>query len=342
MRLSTFVAKRLILSIFVLLGLSILIFYLSRILPGDVPRMILGPFASQDALQALREQLHLNDPFYVQYFYWLKDAVQMNFGYSYIVTHRPVFNDIIEFLPASLELVFFAAIIEIVGAVVLGMLAGRHANTWVDNVVRVISYIGVAVPSFVVGIVLLLFFGYYWKVFPSMGRLSGMVTEPPRITGFLTIDSLVTGNIPAFLDTIYHLILPGFALALGGLAQDARITRASVVENLNKDYIIAATAHGLPESKITWKYLLKPSLIPTVAILGLDIAALLSNAFLVEVIFIWPGFSKYAMTAMLRKDLNIIVASVLVVGLFFALANIVVDTIVAYLDPRIRFIEKVK
>ena len=342
MRLSTFIAKRLLYSIFVLFGLSLLIFSISRILPGDVARMILGPHAGQDELQALRVQLHLNDPIHLQYYYWISDAIRGNLGYSYIVTHRPVFEDIMEFLPASLELVFFAAVIEILGAIVLGMLAGRHANTWIDNIVRVISYIGVAVPSFVVALILLLVFGYYWRVFPAIGRLSAWVTEPPRITGFLTIDSLATGNVLAFFDAIYHMIIPGFSLALGGLAQDARITRASVVENLNKDYITAAISHGLPESKITLKYLMKPSLIPTVAILGLDIAALLSNAFLVEVIFNWPGFSRYAMTAMLRKDLNIIVASVLVVGLFFAIANIIVDIIVAYLDPRIRFIERAK
>jgi peptide/nickel transport system permease protein len=341
MRLITFIGKRLIYSIFVLLGLSILIFTLSRVLPGDVARMIMGSRADEGQLIILREQLHLNDPLYVQYGYWLRDALQLNLGNSYIITKQPVLYDIIHKLPPSLELVFFAAAIEIVGAIVLGMLAGRRANTWVDNVVRLISYVGVAVPSFVVAIVLIVVFANYWRIFPSSFNLS-LSIELPRITGFVTIDSLLTGNVRAFFDAIYHLILPGFALALGGLAQDARITRSSVVDNLNKDYINSAISHGLPESKITLKYLMKPSLIPTVSILGLDVAALLSNAFMVEMIFNWPGFSKYAMQGMLQKDLNIIVSSVLVVGLFFALTNIVVDVVVAYLDPRIRFVEKAK
>ncbi len=334
-----FLLRRIGFSVFVLFGLSILIFIIARVLPGDPARMALGPRAPQWAVDNLREELHLNDPIWAQYFYWVRDAFSGSLGRS-LFTRRDVASDILEFLPATLELVIFAATIQIILAISLGMLAGRRANTWVDNLVRVVSYVGIAVPSFVFAIIFVLLFGYIWNIFPSMGRLSWGVPRPPTITGMLTVDSLITGHFATFGNALWHIILPGFALSIGGMAQEARITRSSVVENLNKDYIVSATSHGIPERKIMSKYLLKPSLIPTISIMGLDIASLIGNAFLVELIFNWPGFSRYGVNAMLNKDLNAIVGVVVVIGLVFALGNIVVDAIIAYLDPRIRMMER--
>jgi peptide/nickel transport system permease protein len=225
-------------------------------------------------------------------------------------------------------------------AIPIGMLAGRRANSWFDNLVRVLSYIGVAVPAFVVAIIFLLVFGFMLHIAPSIGRLSPNIVAPPTVTGFITIDSLISGNLAAFFDALVHLILPAIALALGPIAQEARITRSSVVENLNKDYILSTVSHGVPERLLTLKYLLRPSLIPTVSVMGLDISSLIANAFLVELIYNWPGISRYGINAMLRKDLNAIVAVVMIAGIIFAIANIVVDIIVAYLDPRIRYVEK--
>ena len=150
------------------------------------------------------------------------------------------------------------------------------------------------------------------------------------------MDALLTGNPGAFADSVWHLILPAFALALGPIAQEARIMRSSVVENLDKDFTLSEVSHGLPERTITFKYLMKPSLIPTITIYALDISAQIANAFLIETIFIWPGFSKYGLNAMLSKDLNAIVAVVMVAGVMFVIANILVDLVVGYLDPRIR------
>jgi peptide/nickel transport system permease protein len=339
MRMSTFVLKRLSYTVFVLFGLSILIFIIARVLPGDPARLALGPRAPDWAVENLRLQLRLNDPLYIQYFYWVRDALSGSLGVS-LVTRRDVMVDVQDFLPATLELIILAALLDVALSIPIGMVAGRRANSWFDNVVRVLSYIGVAVPAFVVAIIFILVFGFMLHVAPSIGRISPNIAAPPTVTGFMTIDSLISGNMAAFVDVIAHLILPALALSLGLIAQEARITRSSVVENLNKDYILSSVSHGVPERLLTLKYLLKPSLIPTVSVMGLDMASLIGNAFLVELIFNWPGISRYGITAMLRKDLNAIVAVVMIAGIIFAIANIVVDLIVAYLDPRIRMIEK--
>jgi len=339
MRMSTFILKRLSYTVFVLFGLSILIFVIARVLPGDPARLALGPRAPDWAVENLRQQLHLNEPLYIQYFYWLRDALSGSLGQS-LVTRRDVMVDVKDFLPATLELILIAAMLDVALAIPIGMLAGRRANSWFDNIVRVLSYVGVAVPAFVVAIVFLLVFGFMLNIAPSIGRLSPNIPAPPTVTGLITIDSLISGNTAAFFDALAHLILPALALALGCIAQEARITRSSVVENLNKDYILSSVSHGVPERLLTLKYLLRPSLIPTVSVMGLDIASLIANAFLVELIFNWPGISRYGITAMLRKDLNAIVAVVMIAGIMFAIANIIVDLIVAYLDPRIRMVEK--
>lgn len=339
MRMSTFILKRLSYTVFVLFGLSILIFIIARVLPGDPARLALGPRAPDWAVENLRQQLHLNEPLYVQYFYWIRDAVSGSLGES-LVTRRDVMTDVLEFLPATVELITVSALLVVALAIPIGMLAGRRANSWFDNLVRVLSYIGVAVPSFVVAIVFLLVFGFMLNIAPSIGRISPNIVAPPTVTGFLTIDSLISGNMVALFDVLVHLILPSLALALGPIAQEARITRSSVVENLNKDYILSTVSHGVPERLLTLKYLLRPSLIPTVSVMGLDISSLIANAFLVELIYNWPGISRYGINAMLRKDLNAIVAVVMIAGIIFAIANIVVDLIVAYLDPRIRYVEK--
>lgn len=330
-----FLAKRLLFSVFVLLGLSILIFLISRVLPGDPVRMALGPRAPEWAVQKLREQMHLDKPLPVQYYYWLVGALHGDLGQS-LFTRRAVLDDIKEFLPATMELALFAGVIMAVFGILFGAIAGRYSNTWIDNVVRIFSYIGVVTPSFVFAILFLLLFGYLLGWFPTAGRLSPGIPRPPVITGMITFDALITGNWAALGDALWHMVLPALALALGGMAQEARITRSTISDNLKKDYIASAKGFGVPERLVILKYLLKPSLIPTVSILGLDFASLLGNAFLVELIFNWPGFSRYGINAMLRKDLNAIAAVVMVLGVVFVTVNIIVDLVVAWLDPRIR------
>ena len=335
MRLLGFLARRLAHSVFVLLGLSILIFLIARVMPGDPARMALGPRAPEWAVEKFRESMHLDKPLYVQYYYWIRDALHGDFGIS-IYTRRPVAADLKEFFPATLELVLFAGIITAIFGIGLGIISARYANRWPDNVLRIFAYMGVVTPSFVFAIFFLLLFGYLLRLLPTTGRLSPWITPPPTITGVITIDSLITGNFAAFLDALKHLLMPATALALGAVAQESRITRSSMTENLKRDFIALERSQAIPERVIMSKYLLKLSLIPTVSVMGLDIASLFANAFLVELIFNWPGMSRYGINAMLRKDLNAIVAVIMVLGLIFLVVNLIVDLIVAWLDPRIR------
>lgn len=320
---------------FVLLGLSMLIFVIARVMPGDPARTALGARAPQWVVDRLREDMHLNDPLPVQYYFWLRDALQGDFGIS-LFTRREVADDVREFLPASVELVLVAGLITAVGGIGLGTLSARHKDTWIDNLVRVISYAGVVTPAFVFAILFLLLFGLELGWLPAIGRLSEGIAAPPRLTGLMTVDSLLAGRPDAFWDALKHLIMPAAALAMGSLSQEARITRSTMADNLTKDYIGAERALGIPDRIVMGRFLLKPSLIPTVSIFGLDFAASFSNAFLVELIFNWAGLSRYGMNAMLRKDLNAISAVILILGVLFITVNILVDLIVGGLDPRIR------
>lgn len=330
-----FLARRIVYSVFVLLGLSVVIFVIARILPGDPARMAVGARAPQWVVDRIRDHMHLNDPIIAQYGYWLADAVHGDFGLS-LVTQRPVTADIQEFFPASLELVLLSGVMAAVGGITLGTISARYKDTWVDNFVRLFSYLGIVTPSFIFAIFFVLIFGWSLKLFPIIGRLSEQTPIPPLVTGLVTIDALLAGQFSTFLDALKHLVLPALSLAMASIAQEARITRSTMADNLSKDYIASERALGISERVVTGRFLLKPSLIPTVSILGLDIASTFSIAFLVELIFNWPGIARYGMQSMLHKDLNSISAVILVLGAVFVVVNILVDLIVAQLDPRIR------
>ena len=331
----TFIGKRLFQSLFVLFGLSLLIFFIARVMPGDPARAALGHLATEEQVERVREEMHLNDPFPVQYYHWLRNLVRGDLGKS-SYTRRPVTMDLIQYIPATFELILFATLISAIVGQVTGVLAGYFRNSWFDGASRLVSYLGIATPSFVVAIFLLFIFSQVLKLAPGVGRLPIMMTPPPRITGFMTLDSLIAGRLDLALTALKHMILPAISLAVIHIAQEGRITRTSIVENMQKDYITVHKVHGIRTSRLVFKYLLKPSIIPTVTVMGLDFAFLMSNAFLVEMVYMWPGFSRYAVTAMLNKDLNAIVAVVLVIGLTFAMVNLLVDIITMFLDPTIR------
>ncbi|PUA31588.1 MAG: peptide ABC transporter [Candidatus Terraquivivens tikiterensis] len=332
------VFRRAVLSLLSLLGLSLIIFTLARIVPGDPARMALGPRAPEEIVQKYREMLHLNEPIYVQYYYWLTNLFQGKLGIS-LTSFREVSVDIAEFLPATLELMLFVAIIQIAGTLILGTLSGSKPGSILDGALRVFTYVGICVPAFVWGLILQFIFSYVVGVFPATERLSPGITVP-RITGLVTVDALATGNFRAFVDALWHLILPSLALALGAMAQEARILRSAMVENINKDYVLTLLSHGIPGYRIYFKYALKPSVASTIPVIGLDIASLIANAFMVEVIFNWPGISKFGITAMLKKDLNGIVGVVLMAGLIYTVTNVIVDLILTIIDPRLRYGEK--
>jgi len=335
MRLVSFLLRRLVYSVIVLIGLSILIFVLARIVPGDPARMALGANAPKWVVDNLRKEMNLDRPLYIQYVLWLKGVLQGDFGSS-LYTKRPVLEDLAEFLPATVELVIFAGVIMGVGGVLLGILSARYSNSWVDAVIRLLSYIGVVTPSFVFAIIFMLVFGYLWPILPVMGRLSRGIAAPAAVTKMVTLDTLFRGDLKAFFDALKHMVLPGISLALGGLSQEARITRSSLVDNMSKDYILSHISYGIPDRSIWFRFLLKPSLIPTISVFGLDFAVLFANAFLVEMVFNWPGLSRYGINVMLQKDLNAISAVIVVLGAIFVVMNIFTDIVVSFLDPRIR------
>ena len=319
----------------VLVGLSILIFIIARIVPGDPARLALGPRTPEETVQRLRQEMNLDKPIYLQYVLWVNGVLHGDFGKS-LMTRRSVREDIREFLPATLEMVMISALLMIVGGITLGILSAKFSNTWLDGVIRIITYLGIVAPAFVWAIIFMFVFGYLLPIFPITGRLSYGIIEPKFITGMYMIDGFLGGSLNTVKDAFMHLLLPAVALCLGGLAQAARITRSSMTDNMTKDYISAQKAYGIPEKMILFKYLLKPSLIPTISVLGLDIAALFGNAFLVELIFNFSGISKYGIQAMLNKDINVISAVVMILGLVFISVNIAIDIVVAFLDPRIR------
>ena len=331
-------AKRLATSLIVLIGVSILIFAIARIIPGDPARIALGPNATADAVAALREKLHLNDSFVAQYGYFVTDLAHGDLGIS-LYTNRPVTRDIADFLPATLELVLVAGLMMVALGIPLGVASARYRGTWIDHAIRLVTLLGVSAPGFVWAVILMLLFAYFLPIFPIAGRISDAYSFQP-VTGFLLLDTLIRGNVSAFGDAVWHIILPAFALALSGIGQAARLVRSNMVETYNKPYIEMAEAYGFSARRIANRYAFRPSLIPSLTIIGLDFAAMLGNAFLVESVYAWPGLSKYGVAVILRKDLNAIVGTVLIISAMFLIVNIIVDLLVSVVNPRIRLSER--
>ena len=330
-----YIGLRLAQSVFVLFGLSIIIFFIARVVPGDPARAALGFLATREQVEKMRVEMHLDKSFPEQYYYWLRNVLHGDLGTS-VYTKQPVTADLKRYIPATLELILFATLISLVLGQVTGILAGYFRNSWFDGVSRLVSYLGIATPSFVIAILLIFIFSQIFRLAPSVGRIPIMMTAPPTVTGFMVLDGLIAGRPDVAWVALNHLILPAFSLAMIHIAQEGRITRTSIVENLDKDYITMHKVHGLRTSRIVFKYLLRPSIIPTVTVMGLDFAFLMSNAFMVELVFMWPGFARYAVTTMLNKDLNAMVAVVVVIGVTFALVNLLVDILIMFLDPTIR------
>lgn len=331
-------AKRLGTSLIVLIGVSLLIFAIARVIPGDPARIALGPNATPEAVALLRDKLHLDASFFAQYGYFLADLARGDLGVS-LYTNRPVMADIAQFLPATLELVIVSGLMMIAIGLPLGILSARHRGSWVDHTIRLVTMLGVSAPAFVWAVVLMLVFSYFIKLFPIAGRLSDTFTVP-NVTGFMLVDTLLAGNLKAFADAVWHLILPAFALALSGIGQAARLVRSNMVETYERPYIEMAEAYGFPEKRIARRYAFRPSLIPSLTIIGLDLAAMLGSAFLVEAVYAWPGLSRYGVAVILRKDLNAIVGTVLIISAMFLIVNIIVDILVSIINPRIRLSQR--
>ncbi len=328
-----FTLRRISHMVLVLLGISILIFFLARILPGDPARLTLGPEATKEQVQNLRHQLGLDKPIYIQYYMFLKDLMRGKLGVS-LITKRDVSKDLLQRFPATLELVCFAMTLAIIIGIPLGVESALHKDKFIDYFSRIFAFTGVSMPRFWLGIMLQLIFAYVLSLFPLTGRISGM---PPRhITGLYILDSILTGNGRAFVDSLSHIILPATTLSLSPLAQITRLIRANMIEQLRKDYTIVSRIGGMPENLNIYKFMLKNAFMSTLTIIGLLFGWMLGNAFLVETVFSWPGIARYGVNSVLRKDFNAVIGVTLLVGFGYITVNFIVDLLYRYLDPRIR------
>jgi ABC-type dipeptide/oligopeptide/nickel transport system permease component len=333
MRFWEYIFRRILLALVTLIGLSIVIFYLSRVLPSDPGRLALGPYATSQQVAAYDHQLGLDKPIYEQYFLYLWNFIHGQWGMS-IISHHNVFLDVEYYFPSTFELVTISIVITALIGVPLGVFAASRRGGSSSALVRLLWIIGVAVPPFATGIILQLIFGYHLNILPVATQITGPL--PTRITGMILMDSLLTLNWPAFGSSIQHLILPEIALSITGVGQIAQLTYAGMLDEKSEDYYDALIAMGANPRALNFKYALRQALVPVLTVLGLLYASLIAYAFLIESVFSWGGLSQYAVIAMQTKDFNAIVATVLIIGLFYVVLNFVVDIVLGYVDPRMR------
>lgn len=322
-------------AVVVVIGVSILIFVLARVIPGEPARVALGPEATQAQVEALNRQYGFDRPIVEQYFTFMAGVVRLDFGRS-LYTDRPVIDDLARGFPATLELVLVAGVIITIFGILIGILSAHFKDRWPDNISRFFALLAIAMPNFVWAILLMMLLSFWAWILPIAGRLSEVFLPPPRVTGMYTVDALLAGRYDIFWDALRHIVLPAISLSLPGLAQISRITRTNVVESYARPYVEFSRAYGMPDHRIALKWALRPALIPTLTLLGMQIVTMLGNAFLIETVFMWPGMARYGVQAVIRKDLNSIVAVVMIVAIFFVLVNMMIDTVVSLIDPRIR------
>jgi peptide/nickel transport system permease protein len=330
-----FLIRRLMWSLLVLFGLSIVIFAIARVMPGDPARLALGPRASQEQVDDLKAKMGLDRPLAEQYRHFIVGLAHGDLGLSFL-TKRPVNDDIAETFAATFELVLATIAIAFLFGVPLGVIAAANKDGWIDNVVRFGAILGAVTPSFLLALLLQVLAGYQLHVLPTTGRLSPDSPVHANITGLLTIDTLIRGDLAGFGDALRHLLLPSLALSAATLGQIARITRSSMIDVARQDYIEAGRAFGIPDWVRIFKYMLRPAFVPPLTILGLEFASLLGNAFVVELVFAWPGMASYGVRSILQKDLNAVMGVVMISGLFFVIVNLAIDILVGFVDPRVR------
>ncbi len=330
-----FLVRRVLWSILVLIGLSIVIFLIARVIPGDPARMALGPRATPEQVADLQHKLGLDQPLVEQYGLFIVGLAHGDLGLS-LLSERPVADDIRDSFAATFELVIATIITAMVFGVPLGVVAARWKDRWPDNLVRIVAILSAVTPTFFLALLLQILAGYVLHALPTTGRLTHGVDFLPDITGMMIVDAVLKGQPGILLDALRHLLLPTIALAAATMGQMARITRTSMLEVANQDYIEASRAFGIPDWLRVVKYMLRPSFVPPLTIMGLEFASMIGNAFVVELIFSWPGMAAYGIRTIMQKDLNAVMGVVMVSGVFFVVVNLVIDVLVGFVDPRIR------
>ncbi|MBA3449827.1 MAG: ABC transporter permease [Chloroflexia bacterium] len=330
------IVRRMIFLVFVLFGLSLMTFALSHIIPGDPARLMAGPRASKSAVAKIREQYGMNDPLPVQYVSYIRNLTRGDLGTSF-TTRRPVSDDLKRYLPATIELGALAFVMSTLIGVPLGVISSVRRDKLPDHIARFVSISGLAMPVFWLAIMAqFIFFGRLGWL-PDGARIPIGMDPPPTITGLYTIDAVAAGDWETLRLALTHLIMPATVLAYGSLAVVTRMVRGGMVEVLNQDYIRTARAKGITPSGVIFGHAVKNAMLPTVTSLGLQVGLLLSGAFLVEIVFSWPGVGRYAVEAIQRLDYNATMATTLVIALIFVLMNLFVDILYLFLDPRIAY-----
>ena len=328
--------RRLMSSLPALLGVVVFTFMLMRVLPGD-PAVFFasGPNAGQAEIEELRRQLGLDKPIPQQLVYYLRDIGTGNLGRS-MTTGQTVIADIRQRLPASLELTFTALFIALTLALPLGVLAALRQGSLIDHGVRLICTLGVCVPTFVSGLFLIYIFYYVlgWAPDPT-GRLDVFTSPPPRVTGFLLLDSQLAGESETFFASLRQLVLPAITMAMFVLAPLARMTRASMLAVMGSDFIRTARAMGLSRTRIVLLYGLRNALLPVLTIAGIVFSTMLGANVLVEKVFSWPGVASYALDALLSSDYAPVQGFVLLMASIFVIVNLTVDVLYGIVDPRV-------
>jgi peptide/nickel transport system permease protein len=333
-----YLIRRLFTLAITLIGIMVMTFFISLVVPLDPLAAIAGPQAPQETVERLRKLYGFDKPLYIQFGRYVTRLSQGDLGTSF-QTGRPVLEDILHFFPATIELATLALIIAILTGIPLGVLSAVYRNSPIDHFSRVLSLIGVSMPVFWSGLVLILIFYFKLGWFPEPGRLDIMLIEPERITGMLVMDSLIARDWEVLWDAIKHLVLPATVLGLFGLAGIARIVRSSMLDVLSQEYIKTARIKGLNEFMVLTRHALRNALVPAVTVIGLTYGGLLEGSVLTETIFSWPGLGRYLATAFLTLDLNAVVGGTMLVALMFSLVNLVVDLVYAFLNPRITYTE---
>ncbi len=335
---TSFLVKRIIALIPTILGVTMLIFILSHLVPADPARLVLGMNALEEQVVAYRQEMGLDKPLVEQYLIYLKNLLHGDLGTS-LTTQRAVFEDIRSYFPATVELVIFSLCFSLIVGLILGVISAVRQNTTLDHLLRAVSVAGVSFPQFWLGVVLLIIFYVKLDLAPGAGRIDTklMLAHPfKNATGFFLIDTLLAGNIPAFLSSLHHLLLPAFCLSLSPLARIVRVTRTSMLDVLNMEYIAVAKAKGLRDSVVILKHAFRNALNPIITIFFLSLGYSLGGAVLIEKIFAWPGMGRYAFMAATNLDYPAIQGVALLAVLCIASANLTADISYVIANPQIR------
>jgi len=332
-----FVIRRLFLGILTLFGVILITFILVRVVPSDPAAQWVGGRATPDQIEAARKELGLDEPMYIQFGYYIRNLLKGNLGYS-MISHQSIIKELKSRFPATLELVLFSSFCALLIGLPLGLLSAKAKNSWIDHFSRFFSIGAVSIPSFWTALVLQLIFFMILKISPYGGQLSTKIKlfqDIPHITGFIFVDTLITGNFVIFKDFLRHLILPALCVGAYTMGLVARMTRSALLEILSEDYIRAARSYGLSERLILYSYALKNSLGPTITVVTLAMGYALMNTFLVESIFSWPGIGKYVANAITSLDYPAIMGVTIIGASAYIILNLIADIIIS-LDPRVK------